>query len=66
LQEFPAYYARIKKPIDLKQISEKARAGHYQTWAEFDADFRLMCKNAKMFNETGSVINKACFFYYFL
>uniref|UniRef100_F1KQ15 Protein polybromo-1 n=1 Tax=Ascaris suum TaxID=6253 RepID=F1KQ15_ASCSU len=57
-EEFPAYYARIKKPIDLKQISEKARAGHYQTWAEFDADFRLMCKNAKVFNETGSIINK--------
>ncbi|VDM46535.1 unnamed protein product [Toxocara canis] len=57
-EEFPTYYVKIKKPIDLKRIAEKARGGLYRTWADFDADFRLMCKNAKIFNETGSVINK--------
>uniref|UniRef100_A0A915PSR4 Protein polybromo-1 n=1 Tax=Setaria digitata TaxID=48799 RepID=A0A915PSR4_9BILA len=57
-EEFPTYYDRIKKPIDLKQITIKIRSGEYQTWQQFDADFRLMCKNAKAFNELGSVISK--------
>ncbi|MCP9263522.1 Polybromodomain protein [Dirofilaria immitis] len=57
-EEFPTYYDRIKKPIDLKQIAIKIRSGEYHTWQQFDADFRLMCKNAKAFNELGSVISK--------
>ncbi|VBB33061.1 unnamed protein product, partial [Acanthocheilonema viteae] len=57
-EEFPTYYDRIKKPIDLKQITIKIRSGEYHTWQQFDADFRLMCKNAKAFNELGSVISK--------
>nr|CAC70156.1 polybromodomain protein [Brugia malayi] len=57
-EEFPTYYDRIKKPIDLKQITIKIRSGEYRTWQQFDADFRLMCKNAKAFNELGSVISK--------
>ncbi|VDK79899.1 unnamed protein product [Litomosoides sigmodontis] len=57
-EEFPTYYDRIKKPIDLKQITMKIRSGEYRTWEQFDADFRLMCKNARAFNELGSVISK--------
>uniref|UniRef100_A0A158Q8R4 Bromo domain-containing protein n=1 Tax=Elaeophora elaphi TaxID=1147741 RepID=A0A158Q8R4_9BILA len=57
-EEFPTYYDRIKKPIDLKQIAIKIRSGEYNTWQQFDADFRLMCKNAKAFNELGSLISK--------
>ncbi|EJD74959.1 polybromodomain protein [Loa loa] len=57
-EEFPTYYDRIKKPIDLKQIAIKIRSGEYHTWQQFDADFRLMCRNAKVFNELGSMISK--------
>ncbi|VDM97588.1 unnamed protein product [Thelazia callipaeda] len=57
-EEFPSYYDRIKKPIDLKKIAQKIRTGKYRTWQQFDTDFRLMCKNAKSFNEVDSVISK--------
>lgn len=43
----------------------KIRSGEYRTWQQFDADFRLMCKNAKAFNELGSVISKVCAAYVF-
>uniref|UniRef100_A0A1I8BFX7 Bromo domain-containing protein n=1 Tax=Meloidogyne hapla TaxID=6305 RepID=A0A1I8BFX7_MELHA len=55
-QEFPLYYEHIKKPIDLRKISENIRAGKYQTWSGLKEDVQLMCKNARDFNEPGSTI----------
>ncbi|MFH4974813.1 hypothetical protein AB6A40_001522 [Gnathostoma spinigerum] len=57
-EEFPTYYERIKNPVDLRQMAQKIRSGSYRTWNDFDTDFRRLCRNAKIFNETGSVINK--------
>ncbi|CAJ0961485.1 unnamed protein product, partial [Mesorhabditis belari] len=57
-EEFPIYYEKVKKPIDLKMIAEKCRAGDYSTFEQLDEDIRLMCANAKVFNEPGSVIAK--------
>ncbi|KAL7077171.1 hypothetical protein ACQ4LE_004109 [Meloidogyne hapla] len=57
-QEFPLYYEHIKKPIDLRKISENIRAGKYQTWSGLKEDVQLMCKNARDFNEPGSTVHK--------
>uniref|UniRef100_A0A914LDF9 Bromo domain-containing protein n=3 Tax=Meloidogyne TaxID=189290 RepID=A0A914LDF9_MELIC len=57
-QEFPLYYEHIKKPIDIRKISENIRAGKYQTWEALKDDVQLMCKNARDFNEPGSTVHK--------
>ncbi|CAK5113419.1 unnamed protein product [Meloidogyne enterolobii] len=57
-QEFPLYYEHIKKPIDIRKISENVRAGKYQTWEALKDDVQLMCKNARDFNEPGSTVHK--------
>lgn len=57
IQEFPLYYQHIKKPIDLKKIAESIRAGNYATWQSLEADIQLMCKNAREFNEPGSMVS---------
>ncbi|GMT37808.1 hypothetical protein PFISCL1PPCAC_29105, partial [Pristionchus fissidentatus] len=55
-EEFPSYYEKIKMPIDLKTIAEKTRAGCYTNMAALEADFKLLCKNAKTFNEPETLI----------
>lgn len=66
-QEFPSYYEEIESPIDLKIIGSNIRGGAYESWAAFEADVKLLCKNAKQFNKPGSTIYKdagriqACF-----
>ncbi len=57
-EDFPAYYQVIKEPMDLKTIAQRVRAQHYRSLNEMERDIKLMCKNAKMFNEPGSVIHK--------
>lgn len=58
LQDFPDYYEMIKEPIDLKTIAQRIRMQHYRTLNNLEKDIKLMCKNAKQFNEPGSAINK--------
>lgn len=42
-------------------IAEKIRDEKYSTWSAYETDIKLLCKNAKCFNEPGSVIYKdAC------
>ncbi|KAI1728891.1 bromodomain-containing protein [Ditylenchus destructor] len=57
-ENFPIYYDHIKNPIDMKMIAQNIRDEKYTTWAAFEADIKLMCKNAKAFNEPGSTIYK--------
>ncbi|CAD5207839.1 unnamed protein product [Bursaphelenchus okinawaensis] len=54
--KFPEYYEAIQNPIDLKRIAEKV--DEYTSWKEFQDDLKLLFKNAKTFNEPGSVIYK--------
>lgn len=39
-------------------IAQKIRDGKYKSWAVLESDIKLMCKNAKTFNEPGSEIHK--------
>ncbi|WKX90196.1 hypothetical protein Q1695_009217 [Nippostrongylus brasiliensis] len=57
-EEFPVYYEKIRHPMDLKTIAEKARAGTYKKMAHVEADVRLLCRNAQQFSGKGSEIYK--------
>uniref|UniRef100_A0A1I7S1Y9 Protein polybromo-1 n=1 Tax=Bursaphelenchus xylophilus TaxID=6326 RepID=A0A1I7S1Y9_BURXY len=56
--KFPEYYEAVQNPIDLQKIGQKIRNGEYASWKEFQDDLRLLFRNAKTFNEPGSVIYK--------
>jgi hypothetical protein len=56
LQEFPHYYETIKTPIDLKSIAKNIREGNYNSWDAIKGDVELLCKNAKEFNESSSMV----------
>ncbi|PIO62206.1 Bromodomain protein [Teladorsagia circumcincta] len=57
-EEFPVYYEKIRHPMDLKTIAEKARAGLYKRMSQVEADVRLLCRNAQIFSGKGSEIYK--------
>nr|CDJ80411.1 Bromodomain and Bromo adjacent region and High mobility group and Zinc finger domain containing protein [Haemonchus contortus] len=57
-EEFPVYYEKIRHPMDLKTIAEKARAGLYKRMSQVEADVRLLCRNAQVFSGKGSEIYK--------
>ncbi|CAI2310230.1 unnamed protein product [Caenorhabditis sp. 36 PRJEB53466] len=57
-EDFPAYYAKIEKPIDLKTIAQKGREGKYETIKDLKDDLFLLFKNAQTFSGKGSDIYK--------
>ncbi|CAI4231619.1 unnamed protein product [Auanema sp. JU1783] len=57
-ETFPNYYDKIKSPIDLKAIANKARSGEYKVLGDLENDVRLLCKNAQQFYGKGSEIYK--------
>ena len=56
--KYPEYYRIITEPIDLKMIAQKIQAQQYKTLNDLEADLLLMVKNARTFNEPGSLIYK--------
>jgi hypothetical protein len=54
--ELPDYYEVIKHPMDLSTIKVRLRAGSYKSWAALSADIKLMCDNAREYNQPGSEI----------
>lgn len=56
--EYPDYYEVIKKPINLEQISQKLKSGHYEGLDDLCSDFILMFDNACKYNEPDSQIYK--------
>lgn len=50
----PNYFNIIKDPMDLSTMGAKLEAGMYKDRFAFEADFRLMVNNAKMYNLVGS------------
>ncbi|KAJ3113559.1 hypothetical protein HK100_001943 [Physocladia obscura] len=52
---FPDYHLRIKKPIDLRTMTEKLDGGGYSTLEEFEKDFRLLINNCYTYNPKGSM-----------
>lgn len=57
--EFPTYPTIIKKPIDLRTISEKLESGQYSSFQEFVDDIDLMFSNCYTFNPATTFGNEA-------
>ncbi|KAJ7663706.1 Bromodomain-containing protein, partial [Mycena polygramma] len=54
---YPDYYELIEKPISMLRIQAwAARPLHYQTLAEYQADWHLLFDNARRYNTPGSQI----------
>jgi len=53
-RDYADYYAIIKNPISLKQI--KSNLKKYKNNTAFKADFQLLFKNAKSYNQEGSAV----------
>ena len=46
----------IKKPMDISTISSKLSGGEYGNFVDFEADFRLIVSNCKLYNAEGSAV----------
>lgn len=53
---YPEYYTIIQRPIAMDTIKKKINREEYQSVREFRDDIRLMCDNARTFNEDGSIL----------
>lgn len=53
---YPDYYEVIKEPIDLLAIEARIKNEHYSSEEELVADFKLMFKNCRQYNEEHSTI----------
>uniref|UniRef100_A0A1I7UKI5 Bromo domain-containing protein n=1 Tax=Caenorhabditis tropicalis TaxID=1561998 RepID=A0A1I7UKI5_9PELO len=57
-EEFPTYYEKIQKPIDLKTIAQNGKNKKYSTMKELRDDLFLLFENAQQFSGKGSDIFK--------
>ena len=55
-RDFPEYYVIIKHPICMQQIQGKINRHEYQSLREFRDNMRLLCNNARTFNEDTSLL----------
>lgn len=55
-RDYPDYYMFIKSPISLKEIRNKSEKEKYPNLEEWSQDVKLMCENAKFYNEPGSMV----------
>lgn len=55
-KQYPDYYEEIKIPIALDNIRKRIKRREYKSVEQFEADVRLMCENAKKYNDDGSRI----------
>ena len=51
---YPDYYVVIKEPICMDQVVKKINKKEYQSLKEYRDDIRLLCQNAKIYNDDGS------------
>ena len=51
---YPEYYMVIKDPICMDQVEKKINKKEYQSLKEYRDDIRLLCTNARTFNDDGS------------
>ena len=54
--QYPEYYMIIENPIAMEVIGKKINRQEYQTMGAFLDDIRLLCQNARTFNEDGSLL----------
>lgn len=53
---YPDYYQVIKKPVSINQIKKEIRNEHFDSFDSLVDSLRLMCENAKTYNEEGSMV----------
>ena len=53
---YPDYYIIIKEPICIEQIEKKINKKEYQSLKEYVSDIRLLCNNARTYNDDGSLL----------
>lgn len=53
---YPDYYQLIPKPVAIVPIRKNLQQERYDTFEQFMDDLRLMCANAKVYNEEGSFV----------
>ncbi|KAL9127870.1 MAG: hypothetical protein Q9217_003335 [Psora testacea] len=51
---YPDYYMVIKDPICMDQVEKKINKKEYQSLKEYRDDIRLLCSNARTYNDDGS------------
>lgn len=56
--QYPDYYIIIKNPIAMDLIKKKINKEEYHGLKEFLDDIRLLCTNARIYNEDGSLLFK--------
>jgi len=54
--QYPDYYILIKRPICIDQIEKKINKEQYSSVREYRDDIRLLCNNARTYNEDGSTL----------
>ena len=54
--QYPDYYIIITNPIAMDTIKKKINKEEYQSLKEFRDDIRLLCNNARTYNEDGSLL----------
>ncbi|KAL9612428.1 MAG: hypothetical protein Q9167_002976 [Letrouitia subvulpina] len=54
--QYPDYYIIIKDPISMDMVKKKINKEEYQNLKEFRNDIRLLCNNARTYNEDGSIL----------
>lgn len=54
--QYPDYYIIITNPIAMETVQKKINRSEYQNLREFRDDIRLLCNNARKYNEDGSLL----------
>ena len=54
--QYPDYYILIQNPICMDLIKKKINKEEYQSLREYREDIRLLCNNARTYNEDGSML----------
>lgn len=54
--QYPDYYIIIKNPISMDMVKKKINKEEYHSLKEFLDDIRLLCTNARIYNEDGSLL----------
>lgn len=54
--QYPDYYIIITNPIAMENIQRKINKNEYQSLRECRDDIRLLCNNARTYNEDGSLL----------
>ena len=54
--QYADYYVIIQNPIAMDNIKKKINKEEYQSLKEFRSDIRLLCNNARTYNEDGSTL----------